>query len=253
MPACLVHAVDYTRGLALTARNLCLAEEEHLDLFTLCSSCFGNLSRAKYLLENERGLRKEVNRILAEVGREYKGEIEVKHVITVLHDDIMASKISDFVEKRLSNVKAAAFYGCHIFLPYKYSKFDDPEFPYKLDRLIEATGAESINYQDKTNCCIGCGSFFGGVSDEASIRLADQIVGSAKKRGSDCIVATCPFCIMQLELGQLKIEQGGGESYRMPVLHYVELLGLALGLEEKDLGLDLRRVDPTPLLEKLPR
>ena len=251
MPACLVHALDYTRGLALTVRNLCLAEEEHLDLFTLCSSCFGNLSRAKYLLESDKGLRKEVNRILAEVRREYKGEVEVKHVITVLHDDITPRKLSGFLEKRLTNVKTAAFYGCHMFLPHKYSMFDDPEFPHKLDRLIEVTGAESIDYEDKTNCCIGCGSFFGGVSEDASTRLADQIVGSAKKRGVDCIVATCPFCIMQLELGQLRIERGGGEPYRMPVLHYVQLLGLALGLDEKELGFDLRRIDPTPLLEKI--
>jgi heterodisulfide reductase subunit B len=253
MPACLVHAVDYARGLALTARNLCLAEEEHLDLFTLCSSCFGNLSRAKYLLENDRGLRKEVNQILAEVGKEYKGEIEVKHVITVLHDDIAPSKLSAFVERPLSDLKVAAFYGCHMFLPHKYSKFDDPEFPHKLDRLIEVTGAESIDYENKTSCCIGCGSFFGGVSEEASTQLADQIVGSAKKRGVDCVVTTCPFCIMQLELGQLRIERSGGEPYRMPILHYVELLGLALGLTEKDLGLDLRRIDPTPLLEKVHR
>ena len=83
--------------------------------------------------------------------------------------------------------------------------------------------------------------------------MADQIVGSAQKRGADCIIATCPFCIMQLELGQLKIEQSGGRSYGLPVLHYVELLGLALGLEEEELGLDLRRIDPAPLLEKIIR
>jgi len=204
-------------------------------------------------LENDKGLRKEVNRILAEVGREYKGGAEVKHVITVLHDDMTPSRLSGFIEKRLSNVKTAAFCGCHIFLPYKYAMFDDPEFPYKLDRLIEATGAESIDYENKTNCCIGCGSFFGGVSEEASTRLADQIVGSAKKRGVDCIITTCPFCIMQLELGQLRTERSGGESYRMPVLHYVELLGLALGLDEKALGLDLKRIELTPLLEKVSR
>jgi len=220
-------------------------------LFTLCSSCFGNLSRAKYLLENNRGLRKEVNQILAEVGKEYKGEVEVKHIITMLHDDITPRKLSSFVEKQLDDVKTAAFYGCHMFLPHKYAAFDDPEFPYKLDRLIEATGAESINYENKTNCCIGCGSFFGSVSEEASARLADQIVGSAKKRGVDCIVTTCPFCIMQLELGQLRTERSGGEAYRMPILHYVELLGLALGLDEKSLGLSLRRIDPAPLLEKI--
>ena len=140
MPACLVHAVDYTRGLALTARNLCLAEEEGLDLFTLCSSCFGNLSRAKNLLDNDQGLRKEVNRLLAEVGREYKGKVEVKHVITVLHDEITPSRISDLVEKPLDRVKAAAFYGCHMFLPSKYAKFDDPEFPSKLESSSRPRG-----------------------------------------------------------------------------------------------------------------
>ncbi|MCX6654210.1 MAG: heterodisulfide reductase-related iron-sulfur binding cluster, partial [Candidatus Bathyarchaeota archaeon] len=78
MPACLVHSVDYKRGLALTSRNLTIAEEEALPLMTLCSSCFGNVSRAKYLLDSNQALKRDVNGLLGEVGREYRGKVRVE-------------------------------------------------------------------------------------------------------------------------------------------------------------------------------
>jgi heterodisulfide reductase subunit B len=250
MPACLVHSVDYVRGLALTSRNLTVAEEMGLPMLTLCSSCFGNLSRAKYLLDNDPELRKDVNEVLASAGREYKGEVRVEHVLTTLYNDITVDKLKEHVSNPLSRIMAAPFHGCHIFMPAKYSGFDDPEFPGKLDTLMSATGAQVVDYSEKTSCCIGCGSFFGDVSQTASLLLVDKILKSAKDAGADCIVTTCPFCIMQLEIGQIKLRDEG-KDYRLPVLHYVDLLGLAMGLNPKELGFELRRVSAKPVLSKL--
>lgn len=251
MPACLVHSVDYVTGLALSIRNICIAEREELDLFTLCSSCFGNLSRAKHLMDRNRELRSDVEKTLRKIDMEYKGMARVEHLITVLHDRISPRGLSSLLVRQLGNLKVAAFYGCHIFLPNKYTRFDNPEFPESLDHLIQATGAASIAYEGRTNCCIGCGTFFGGVSEQASIRLANDIVGSASRRGADCIVTTCPFCVMQLELGQLGMAEMGEEAHKMPVLHYVDLLGLSLGMSDRDLGLNLKRIDLTPVLAKI--
>lgn len=251
MPACLVHSFDYKRGLALTARNLCIANEADLPILTLCSSCFGNLSRAKYLLDTDKSLKQDVNEILGEVGREYKSGIRVEQVVTALYTDYTLKRLESMIRTPLKDIKAAPFYGCHIFLPDRYLKFDDPEFPRNLDSLIKVTGAESVDYYEKTSCCIGCGSFFGELSDKASLLLAETILDSAGKQGADCIITTCPFCIMQLEMGQIRLKREKGTDYKMPVMHYVDLLGLSMGLKPKELGLDIRRSDMTPLLSKI--
>ncbi len=253
MPACLVHSVDYKRGLALTSRNLAIAEEEDLPLMSLCSSCFGNLSRAKYLLDHNVDLKKDVNKLLGEVGREYKGKVRIEHVVTTLYKDYGPDGVKELSLEPLKGLRAAPFYGCHLFLPQRYSGFDDADFPEKLDRLIDATGAESVDYHEKTSCCIGCGSFFGKVSDEAGLKLAEIILDDVKASGADAIVATCPFCIMQLEVGQLKLKESKGKEYGIPVIHYVDALGLAMGAKPEELGLDLRRIDVAPLLKKLSR
>jgi heterodisulfide reductase subunit B len=250
MPACLVHSVDYVRGLALTSRNLVVAEELGLPMLTLCSSCFGNLSRAKYMLDTNPQMRKDVNDVLASAGREYKGEAQVEHVLTILHKDYTVEKLRGHISKPLSGIVAAPFHGCHIFMPAKYSGFDDPEFPNKLDTLMATTGVQVADYNEKTSCCIGCGSFFGDVSQMASLLLVDRILRSAKDSGADCIVTTCPFCIMQLEIGQIKLREEG-KDYGLPVLHFVDLLGLSMGLESSELGFELRRVSVKPLLAKV--
>jgi len=251
MPACLVHSFDYTRGLALTARNLCIADEFDMPMLTLCSSCFGNLSRAKYLLDTNDDLRRDVNGILRQVGKEYRSGVKIEQVITALYNDYTIKRLKDRIRNPLEGIKAAPFYGCHIFLPSRYTKFDDSEFPQKLDSLIKVTGAESVDYHEKTSCCIGCGSFFGEISEKAATILAEMILDSASKQGADCVITSCPFCIMQLEMGQIRLKSEKGVDYRMPVMHYVDLLGLSMGLEPKELGLDIRRSDMTPLLEKI--
>lgn len=249
-PACLVHSVDYIMGLALTTRNLAVAEELGLPLMTLCSSCYGNLSRAKYLLETNNELKNEVNELLNKAGREYKGTVNIDHVVTALYNDYKTENLIMMISLPLNNIKAAPFYGCHIFMPAKYSQFDDPEHPVKLDNLISLTGTEVIEYPEKTNCCIGCGSFFGEVSEEASVLLAENIVRSAVEKDADCIVTTCPFCIMQLEIGQIKLKEQN-KDFSIPVLHYVDLLGLSMGLGPDELGFELRRINIDPLLERI--
>ncbi|MCW3988490.1 MAG: CoB--CoM heterodisulfide reductase iron-sulfur subunit B family protein [Candidatus Bathyarchaeota archaeon] len=249
-PACLVHSIDYVKGLALTSRNLAVAEETGLPMLTLCSSCYGNLSRAKHLLDHNSDLKDEVNDLLAKAGRTYRGDVKIEHVVTVLHDESMLPILEKKISNPLSKLKAAPFYGCHIFMPAKYSKFDDPEFPHKLDDLIEITGAESLDYNEKTSCCIGCGSFFGEVSEEASVLLSEMIIGSAKEKGADCIVTTCPFCIMQLEIGQIKLREQG-KDFGVPVIHYVDLLGLSMGFKPDELGFDLRRINMEPVVSRL--
>ena len=116
---------------------------------------------------------------------------------------------------------------------------------------INVTGAESVDYHEKTSCCIGCDSFFRKVSDEAGLKLAKGILDDVKSSGADAIVATCPFCIMQLEVGQIKLRESKAKEYEIPVIHYIDVLGLAMGMKPSELGLDLRRISVSTPLEKL--
>jgi heterodisulfide reductase subunit B len=251
MPAFLVHSFDYVTGLALTSRNLCVADELGLDILTICVSCYGNLMRAKHLLEEDQFLRKKVEELLALTGRKYTGKAKVKHVVTTVYENIGLRNLRKIVIKPLKEIKAAPFYGCHLIRPQTYVKFDDSEFPAKLDQLIAATGATSVYHKERAGCCIGCGAFLGGVSELASFRLATGILDSAKEAGADCIVVTCPYCLLELEMGELKAARETGKTYNLPVLHYMDLLGLSLGLNPKELGLDLHRIKATSLLEKI--
>lgn len=251
MPACLVHSFDYVTGLALTARNLCVADALGLDILTICVSCYGNLMRAKHLLDEDHLLREKVNELLALAGIRYLGRTQTKHNVTAVYEDIGLRGIRKATRGRLKGVKAAPFYGCHLIRPHDYVAFDDSEYPVKLDQLIAATGATSLQHREKAGCCIGCGAFLGGVSEVASLRLATGILDSAKEAGADCIIVTCPYCLLEMEMGQLKIAKDKGIEYNIPIIHYMELLGLSLNLEPKELGLNLHRVKPTALLEKI--
>lgn len=251
MPACLVHSFDYVTGLALTSRNLCVADKFDRDILTLCVSCYGNLWRAKKLMSENGELRLKVNELLASVNRSYMGKANIKHSVTALYEDIGIESLKKNVSRTLKGIKAAPFYGCHLIRPKEYLSFDDTEFPEKLDKLIEATGATSIMHRERTGCCIGCGSFFGGVAEEAALRLSVDILESAQEAEADCIVVTCPYCFLQIEMGQLLFKRRTGELYNLPVLHYTDLLGLSLGFEPKELGMDLHKIDVTPILERI--
>lgn len=251
MPACLVHSFDYATGLALTSRNLCVADEFDRDILTLCVSCYGNLWRAKKLMSENGDLRRRVDELLASIGRSYQGKVGIKHSTTALYEDIGPKNLKNQVSKPLRGIKAAPFYGCHLIRPREYLFFDDAEFPEKLDELINATGATSVLHRERTGCCIGCGSFFGEVAEEAALRLSVDILESALEAKADCVVVTCPYCFLQIEMGQLLFKRRTGESYNVPVLNYTDLLGLALGVEPRELGMNIHKIDPSPLLEKI--
>jgi len=204
-------------------------------------------------LRKHKDLKRKVNELLASANLSYTGKTDIKHSVTILHQDIGLKAIKNMVARPLKEIRVAPFYGCHLIRPHEYVSFDDPEFPVKLDELIEATGAKSVYHLERTGCCIGCGSFFGEVAEEAALRLVVNILNSVKSAEADCIVVTCPYCFLQLEMGQLQYRRRTGEEFNTPVLYYTDLLGLSLNLEPKDLGMNLHRIRSTHLLEKISR
>jgi heterodisulfide reductase subunit B len=243
-----VQSLDLEASIAIAAYNICLAEEEEINMLTLCSGCFESLAMANVLLKEDGGLKTRINRILAETGKKYRGSIEVKHLLQVLTDDVGIERIKEKLVRPLTNLRVAAFYGCHALRPSELLKLDDPERPHILEDLIEALGAKSVEYRNKLKCC---GGLLRGVSDDLALDLAKDKLANTAKANADCITTLCPFCFVALDIGQMQIRSRFNEHYDMPVLHYSELLALALGVDPKDLALDTHKIKTDKVISRI--
>ena len=243
-----VQSIDLETSLAVAAYNICLAEEADLNLVTLCSGCFESLAMTNAMLKADEQLKAKINRVLSQAGKEFLGSKEVKHFLQVLVDDAGLKRLKQSVSRPLSNLKVAAFYGCHALRPSKFLKLDDPERPSLLENLIEVLGAESVEYRNKLRCC---GGLLRGYSDDLALGLAREKLVNTTKAGADCIATLCPFCFVALDIGQIQIKAKFNETYDMPVLHYSELLALALGIDPKELALETHKIKTDKIIEKL--
>ncbi|KYH39333.1 MAG: putative CoB--CoM heterodisulfide reductase, subunit B [Candidatus Bathyarchaeota archaeon B23] len=239
--------LDRVRALAMAAQNLRIAAEEGLDIVALCSACAESLVKARWLLSREEGVLRRVNRVLkGELGVEYGGETpRVLHYARMLHEEVGLERIREAVERPLEGLRVAVHYGCHYMRPSEvYEGFEDPERPRSLDELVEATGAESVDYPGKMECC-------GGALLAMSERIAREMAAGKLRRlsdlGVDALILICPFCAIMYDRYQTLILEEG----RVPVLYYPQLLGLALGLKPEELGFDLNAVSVEGLLEKV--
>ena len=243
-----IQSIDLETSLAVAAYNICLAEEADLNLITLCSGCFESLAMANTMLKDDEKLKAKTNKILSQVGKEFLGNKEVKHFLQVLIDDVGLKQLKQSVSKPLSNLKVAPFYGCHALRPSELLKLDDPERPTILENLIETLGAESVEYRNKLKCC---GGLLRGISDDLALNLAREKLANTSKAGADCIGTLCPFCFVALDIGQMQVKAKFQESYDIPVLHYSELLALALGINPEELALRTHKIKTDKVLDKI--
>jgi heterodisulfide reductase subunit B len=197
------------------------------------------------MLKEDRALREEINKHLKEAGLEFKGTVNAKHIMQVLTEDVGLDKIKKAVVKPLTMIKVAEHNGCHILRPKKYIGFDDPEDPQTLKSLIEATGATCLDYLDETECC---GAPSVGVNDKVALQLARDKLNHIKKVEAQALITICPFCHIMYDTNELRIEKMFNEVYGIPVLHYPQLLGLAMGLSPEELAFNELRVDCSKIL-----
>jgi heterodisulfide reductase subunit B len=225
--------------LVTAARNLSIAEEAGVDLFSPCNGCVGSLAGAARELALHRALREEVNQRLARVGRTYRGTVKVFHLLDLLHDEIGPDYIKTHVEVPLAGLRVAVHAGCHQARPSKDLNADDPLNPRKFDAVIEAIGARSIDYDTKLMCCGGTQNTAGLV--EQGARLTREKLVDLRGREVDCLGVSCPACFMQYDIQQHTFRRDG-EQFHLPVAYLMELLALAMGIPAGDLALDMHRV-----------
>jgi succinate dehydrogenase / fumarate reductase cytochrome b subunit len=224
--------VDEDQTLALNARNIALAEAMGLPILTLCNTCTLMLRKTKHALDN--GRKEWVNRILAGTGLEYRGVSDVTHLLWVLVDHFGLDRLRQAVSRPLKGLKVAPFYGCHLLRPPRVMTFEDHAAPSSLEAVIQALGAEPVEYGARLKCC----GFHAQFPAEASVsRMTGESLLEAERAGADLIATPCPLCQMQLDMHQPEGHAAAGPGKDIPVLHLPQLIGLALGLEPKELGL----------------
>ncbi|MEM2642981.1 MAG: CoB--CoM heterodisulfide reductase iron-sulfur subunit B family protein [Candidatus Bathyarchaeia archaeon] len=240
--------INHDLMLTLAARNLCIAEKVGLPIMTLCNGCFCSLNETNKILKEDKKLRDKINGYLKEIGMEFKGTIEVKHLIYVLSEDVGYEKIKNAVKKPLVGIRVAQHSGCHVLRPRKYVGRDDPENPTTLKELIRLTGAECLDYMDETECC---GNPIIGVNEDVPFQMAKEKLDHVRAVGAQALITVCPFCHIMFDLNQPRIERAFNEKFNLPVLHYPQLLGLAMGFSPEELALNELRVKPTELLSQI--
>ncbi len=235
---------DFKTFLLSAARNMALADHRNLNMLVLCKCCYGSLKKADDVLRKNSSLKDEINSLLSEEGLRFEGHVEIKHFLSVLYHDVGAKRIREGVIRPYRDLKIATHYGCHALRPSSVVRFDDPVAPSLFDRLVEVTGAESLHWSTKLDCC---GAPLLGVNDDLSRDLALRKLSDGRTSGADYICTACPYCQLQFETVKTSNNvQDGVEPLPSPVL-YSQLLGLAMGMSNGRLGLQEDQGDRNPI------
>ena len=232
-------AVDESKAIALAARNLALAEEQGqatanggTQILAPCAACYLGLTKAKKYMEEQPELRKRVVGALGKASLKYEGNVKVRHPLDVLVNDIGLKVVAERVKKPLKDLKVACYYGCQIVRPY--ALFDDQHDPTTMDQIIKALGGTVIDWPLKTRCC---GGTLTGTIEDVGNRLNYILLREARRRGADVIATACPLCQFNLECNQDKISEQNNDRISVPVAYFTQLMGLAYGISEQQLGL----------------
>ena len=239
-------SLDKLESILVAARTLAMAEKTGLDLVTPCPSCFLTFYQANLYLKEHPQLMAQVNEALAVANLTYKGNVRVRDLMEVLFHDVTPEVITSKVQLELKGLKVAPYYGCQMVRP-DYG-FDNPESPQSLDRLVESLGAEAVPFPLKNRCCGGA-----LVISEQSLALSlmSKLLDKAVDNGAECVVTPCPLCQMNLDVYQsmVSVYSKFKTDYDLPILFVTQLIGLALGIAPKSLGLNTNIVSPSRLLD----
>jgi heterodisulfide reductase subunit B len=227
-------AVSPLLALALPARNLAIAEKvsDVSDMLVPCSACYLNLKKVEEIIRKEPGVLAKLNAVLETENLKLSGRIRVRHLLDVLSRDIDVNRIRSLATKPLSKMCIAPYYGCQCLRPYPV--FDNPERPVSMNHLIEAVGARVHPWTMGGICC---GASNLNTHPSVGISLVTALLKEA--RGADAIVTVCPMCQLNLEGYQHKVSEACNEDLQIAVLYLPQLLGIALGLPNTDIRLDL--------------
>jgi len=218
------------------------------DLCALCSSCTSALTEVVHHLAHDDQAKAEVNEALAKTGLRYDKGVKVRHFARVLYEEVGKDEIKKHFTKSLEGLRIANHYGCHYLKPSEiYENFDQVEDPHSLDEMVALTGATVVDYANKKRCC---GGPVLAVDEKTSLAIAKEKLDDIREAGANAINLICPFCSVMYDSNQKGIETQFSATYNLPVLYLTQLLGLAMGFDRKELGLNMNVVKTKDALAK---
>jgi heterodisulfide reductase subunit B len=235
--------VDELLAYTLTARNLAMAEKAGHDLVAPCSACYKNAYFTSEYLKEDEDLADHINYALEQDNLNYSGNIEVKHLMEVFVDDVGLEVIKEKITHPLAGLRIAPYYGCQIVRPKK--NHQDVENPQFFEELMAAVGAEPVDYAYRLRCCGGSLII---TSREAALTLVRNLLQSAVDSEADVIATACPLCQTNLEVYQMQVNQEFGTDFEIPIMYFTQLLGIAMGLPAKKLGIGTEFISTNRIL-----
>jgi len=243
-----VQSINMVAAVYLAARNIAIAEKMGFsDLLVVCNGCHLSLFEAVHFLKEDEKLREQVNSLLKEEDLQHSGKVKIWHTIDFLHDKIGEEAVKKAVTNPLNGLKVAVHYGCHILRPSSVGTVDDPENPQKLDRLIEWLGATSVPYPEKLDCC---GAMLMLSHPDAAFTFTGLKLKAVQETGAEALIDSCPSCQNMFDVRQKSAGATTGAKLNFPVIYYTQLLGLAMGISQEKLGLNLNRSPVDGFLQK---
>ena len=244
--------ISLTPAYSLIGRNLALAQKQANTTKTVvapCSACYLNLAKADYFMRERPSLGDNVNLALAAGGLHYDpGVLAIRHLLDVIINDVGLDKVKEKVVRPLKGLRVAPYLGCMVPRPDYEKRWSDHEHPNELDRLLKALGAEVIDFPLKTHCC---GGHMTQIGPSTAFELIRRLISSADQYKTDIMVTVCPMCQMNLDAYQNETNRYFHTNYKMPVVFFTQLMGLAFGIEADKLGFGLELVSAQAALAKV--
>jgi len=238
------HNTNYYRSIKLPMQTLAIARELGHSYMTMpCAACFSRFRIAMHEVQNDPELRQK---IAEDIGYEFSGGIKVDNLLDTVTDRVGYKAAAKPVVKPLHGLKVASYYGCLLTRPPDVTGAEHPEYPMNMDHLMEALGAEAVDWSYKTDCCGGSLSLS---TLEIALDLSQKILKNAIEVGADVIVTACPLCHANLDLRQKQINDQFGGQFDIPIVYFTQLMGVAYGLDAKKLGMDKHFSDAIGLLK----
>ncbi|MCD6240386.1 CoB--CoM heterodisulfide reductase iron-sulfur subunit B family protein [Candidatus Bathyarchaeota archaeon] len=242
-----IKSINMFAATYMAARILALANETGIkNLLVPCNRCHFTLSETQHILEENRNLKDKVAALLKKEKLNYSSDIKIWHIIDFIHDVIGVECIKQKVKRSLKDLKFASHVGCQAIRPSSIKRVDNPETPRKLDELIKALGAESLEYPEKLDCC---GAALMLSHQEAALTLAGSKLKALQELGVDGLIDSCPACHTIFDTKQESAATTIGGKLAMPVLYYTQLLGIAMQINVEKLGLHLNQSPVEKILE----
>jgi len=244
-------SIEKVPAYALISRNLALAANQNgsTNLVAPCSACYLNLKKTDHYLAENPKLKKKVDSALDAGGLSYQpGSLNVQHLLETIAVDIGYQAVEEQVKRPLYNLRVAPYYGCLVPRPASMERFDDPEHPTSMDRVLQSLGATVIDYPLKAQCC---GGHMTQISEDTALELLRRLLKNAADYEADLIATLCPMCQLNLDAYQDAVNAHFGTDYQIPVVYFTQLMGLAFGIPASELGFGKEIVSASPALEKI--